>query len=118
MPLCGPCVDGTRLSVDGVDIRQTDHDLTLVLSAAGAQVMLVRLRYDGWVDELINAVGSIAPGPGAWTLIDRDLSLEIGSHAAATLGFPRDFGCTSTWTTMRSDGFGQHSWRSCNAPAS
>jgi len=52
--------------------------------------MLIRLRYDGWVDEVVNSVGSIATGPGAWTLIDHELSLEFGARAAATLGFPRD----------------------------
>jgi len=52
--------------------------------------MMFRLRYDGWIDEVLNAVGSIAPGPGAWTLIDRELSIEFGSQVAGTLGFPRD----------------------------
>ena len=42
------------------------------------------------VDEVINSAGSIAPGPGAWTLIDHALSLEFGTQAAAALGFPPD----------------------------
>jgi len=83
-------VDSKKLRVDHVDVRQTDDELALVLSTADAQVMLIRLRYDGWIDEVVNNAGSIAPGPGAWTLIDHELSLELGSNAAATLGFPRD----------------------------
>jgi hypothetical protein len=88
--LYGPRVDSTQLRVDRVDVRQTDDELTLILGAAGIHVMLIRLRYDGWVDEVVNSAGSIASGPGAWTLIDHELSLEFGSQAVAALGFPRD----------------------------
>ena len=83
-------MDSPKLRVDHVDVRQTDDELALFLSSAGAQVMLIRLRYDGWVDEVVNNAGSTARGPGAWTLIDHELSLELCSQAAATLGFPRD----------------------------
>lgn len=83
-------MEGTKLRVDRIDVQQTDDELTLVLGPADTPVMLVRLRYDGWVDEVINSSGSVAPGPGAWTLIDHGLSLEFGSRAAATLDFPRD----------------------------
>jgi hypothetical protein len=83
-------VDSTHLRVDRVDVRQTEDELTLILGAAGAHVMLIRLRYDGWVDEVINGAGAIAGGPGAWTLIDHELSFEFDSRAVATLGFPRD----------------------------
>ncbi|MEV0153922.1 hypothetical protein AB0H57_09310 [Micromonospora sp. NPDC050686] len=27
------------------------------------------MPHDGWVDEVINSAGTIAGGPGAWTLI-------------------------------------------------
>jgi hypothetical protein len=83
-------VDRTPPPVDRVDIRQTDDELTLVLGAGGVHVMLIRLRYDGWIDEVINSAGSVAVGPGAWTLIGHDLSLELDRRAAAALGFPRD----------------------------
>ncbi|MBB4751812.1 hypothetical protein [Actinoplanes lobatus] len=76
--------------VDRVDVRQDDDELTLILGAAGVHVMLIRLRYAGWVDEVINPAGEIAPGPGAWTLIGRELCLDFGPTAATTLGFPRD----------------------------
>jgi hypothetical protein len=89
-PRYGPPVDGIRLRVDRVDVRQDDNEHTLILGADGVHVMLIRVRYDGWVDEVINSRGSAAPGPGAWTLIDRELSLEFGERAAAALGFPRD----------------------------
>ncbi|MEV4642952.1 hypothetical protein AB0J80_37000 [Actinoplanes sp. NPDC049548] len=52
--------------------------------------MLIRLRYDGWVDEVVTSAGSSAHGPDSWTLIDHELSLEFGSQAAETLGLPRD----------------------------
>ncbi len=52
--------------------------------------MLIRLRYDGWVDEVINGAGAIGPGPGAWTLIGDELCLEFGRESATILGFPRD----------------------------
>jgi hypothetical protein len=83
-------VDSTQLRVDRVDVRQTDDELTLILGSAGVQVMLIRLRYDGWVDEVINGAGAIAGGPGAWTLIHHELSLEFGPRAVAARGFPRD----------------------------
>ena len=86
----GPYVDGSQLRVDRVDVRQTEDEHILVLGAAGVDVMLIRLRYDGWVDEVINNDGSIASGPGSWTLINHELSLEFDSQAAATLGFSRD----------------------------
>ena len=78
------------LRVDRADVRQTDDELTLILGAAGVHVMLLRLRYDGWVDEVINSAGTIATGPGAWTLIGHELSLEMDTLTAAALGFPRD----------------------------
>ncbi len=63
----GPPVDGIRLRVDRVDVRQDDNEQTLILGADGVHVMLIRLRYDGWVDEVINSRGSaapvLAPGP-------------------------------------------------------
>lgn len=83
-------MNSTQLRVDRVDVRQTEDELTLILGAEGVHVMLIRLRYDGWVDEVVNSAGSIAAGPGAFTLIDHELSLELGAPAAATLGFPRD----------------------------
>jgi hypothetical protein len=83
-------VDSTHLRVDRVDVRQTEDELTLILGAAGVHVMLIRLRYDGWVDEVVNSAGAIAGGPGAWTLIGHELSFEFDSRAVATLGFPRD----------------------------
>jgi hypothetical protein len=83
-------VDSTALRVDRVDVRQSDDEHTLILGAAGVHVMMIRLRYDGWIDEVVNPAGSVANGPGAWTLIDRELSLELGPAAAATLGFQRD----------------------------
>ena len=83
-------MESTKPRVDQVDVRQTLDELTLILSTAGVHVMLIRLRYDGWVDEVINSAGSIASGPGAWTLIDHDHSLELDAPAAAALGFPSD----------------------------
>ena len=83
-------VDNTPWRIDRVDVRETEDDLTLILGAAGLDVMLLRMRYDGRLDEVINNVGAVASGPGAWTLIGHELSLEFGSRAAATLGFPRD----------------------------
>ena len=89
-PLYGDRVAGTPLRVDRIDVRQTDDELTLILGTAGVHVLLIRLRYDGWVDEVINSAGAVATGPGAWTLIGRDLSLELDPRAAATLGWPID----------------------------
>lgn len=83
-------METSRLRVDRIDSWQTDDEHTLSLTVAGVHVMQIRLRYDGWVDEVINSSGTVAPGPGAWTLIGRELSLEFGARAAATLGFPRD----------------------------
>ncbi|WP_436532633.1 hypothetical protein [Actinoplanes sp. HUAS TT8] len=83
-------MDSTWLRADRVDVRQTEDEHTLILGGAGVHVMLIRLRYDGWVDEVINGAGSVARGPGAWTLIGRELSLEMDSRAVAELGFPRD----------------------------
>ncbi|MEV4628247.1 hypothetical protein AB0J90_18430 [Micromonospora sp. NPDC049523] len=83
-------MDSTPLRVDRADVRQTDDGLTLILGAAGVHVMLIRLRYDGWADEVINSAGSVANGSGAWTLIGHELSLELGTQTAAALGFPRD----------------------------
>ncbi|MEN3616240.1 hypothetical protein [Plantactinospora sp. ZYX-F-223] len=83
-------MDGTVLCVDRADVRQTDDELTLILGAAEVHVVLIRLRYDGWVDEVINSAGSVARGPAAWTLMDHNLSLEFGARSAAILGFPRD----------------------------
>ncbi|AEV84672.1 hypothetical protein ACWT_3649 [Actinoplanes sp. SE50] len=83
-------MDSTQLRVDRIDVWQTDREHTLSLAAAGVHVMLVRLRYDGWVDEVINGAGTVAPGPGAWTLIGRRLTLEFDPRAASALGFHRD----------------------------
>jgi hypothetical protein len=89
-PQYGPHVDSTQLRVDRIDVWQTDDEHTLSLAAAGVHVMLIRLRYDGWVDEVINGAGTVAAGPGAWTLIGHELTLELGPRAATALGFPRD----------------------------
>ncbi|WP_221328298.1 hypothetical protein [Actinoplanes sp. L3-i22] len=83
-------MNSTQLRVDRVDVWQTDDELTVALGAAGVHIMLIRLRFDGWVDEVINGAGSVAPGPGAWTLIGHELSLEFGPRSAAALDFPRD----------------------------
>ncbi|GAA2898598.1 hypothetical protein Acy02nite_84590 [Actinoplanes cyaneus] len=83
-------MNSTQLRVDRIDVWQTDKEHTLSLAAAGAHVMLIRLRYDGWVDEVINGAGTVATGPGAWTLIGQGLTLEFDPHAAVALGFPRD----------------------------
>jgi hypothetical protein len=83
-------VGAALLRVDRADVRQTEDELTLILAAAGVHVMLIRLRYDRWIDEVINGAGSVASGPAAWTLIGRHLSLDLGARAAAILGFPRD----------------------------
>ncbi|MCY1144136.1 hypothetical protein OWR29_39595 [Actinoplanes sp. Pm04-4] len=58
-------MDGTQLHVDRIDVRQTDDEHTLSLGAVGVHVMLIRLRYDGWVDEVIHGAGTVAAGPGA-----------------------------------------------------
>jgi hypothetical protein len=83
-------VDAALLCVDRADVRQTEDELTLILAAAGVHVMLIRLRYDRWLDEVINGAGSVAAGPAAWTLIGRHLSLDLGTRAAAILGLPPD----------------------------
>ena len=81
---------GPPLRIDRADVRETDDELTLILGVDGVHVISIGLRYDGWVDEVINSVGSVAHGPGAWTLVDHDLSLEFGPRTADMLGFPRD----------------------------
>jgi hypothetical protein len=78
------------LRVDRADVRENDEELTLILGNAGVHVMLIRLRFDGWVDEVVDSAGSVASGPGAWTLIGNELTLELGARAAATLGLPPD----------------------------
>jgi hypothetical protein len=84
-------VDSSALRVDRADIRQTDDEYTLILTAADVHVVLIRLRYAGWVDEVINSAGTVATwAVNAWTLIDHDLSLELDKQAAAILGAPRD----------------------------
>ncbi|WP_426513432.1 hypothetical protein ACPPVO_24180 [Dactylosporangium sp. McL0621] len=83
-------MDSPPLRIDRADVRQTDDELTLILGTAGVHVMLIRLRYAGWVDEVMNSAGSVAAGPGAWTLIGHHLSLEFGTRAVTTLGFPVD----------------------------
>ena len=90
MPRSGPRVDSTTLRVNRVNVQQAEEELTLALGTAGIRVMLLRLRYDGWVDEVINSAGAVGKGPSAWTLIGRELSLEFGSQTAADVGFPRD----------------------------
>lgn len=52
--------------------------------------MQIRARFEGWVDELVDGAGQVAPGPGAWTLIGTELSLELGSRAVELFGFHRD----------------------------
>ena len=76
--------------VDRADVRETDDELTLVLGAADVEVMLIRVRYEGWVDEVVNGAGTVAPGPGAWTLIGHELSFDFGVRSASALGYPRD----------------------------
>ena len=65
----------------------------LILAAAGVHVVLIRLRYAGWVDEVINSAGTVATwAVNAWTLIDHDLSLELGASSGMTFGAsPRAF---------------------------
>ncbi|GAA1607491.1 hypothetical protein GCM10009828_038630 [Actinoplanes couchii] len=77
--------------MDRVDVREEEDDLTLILGASGVHVMQIRVRYDGWTDEVINPAGEVAPGPGSFTLIGRELTLEFGAPSARTLGFPRDY---------------------------
>jgi hypothetical protein len=53
----------TLPSVDRADVRETDDGSTLILSAGGLHVMMIRLRYDsrwGDVDEVINSAGEVA----------------------------------------------------------
>ncbi|WP_238005308.1 hypothetical protein KZZ52_17365 [Dactylosporangium sp. AC04546] len=80
---------------DRADVRETDDSSTLILSANGLHVVMIRLRYGGTrgeVDEVINSAGEVATGAvGAWTLIGQMLSLELDRRAAAKLGFPRDY---------------------------
>lgn len=83
-------MDAASVRIDRADVRLTDDELTLILGAGGQHVMLIRLRYDGWVDEVINSAGVVTHGPAAWTLVGREISLEFDARAAAVLGFPRD----------------------------
>jgi hypothetical protein len=84
-------VDSTPLRVDRADVRQTDDEHTLILTTAGLHVVLIRLRYAGWVDEVINSSGTVATwAVKAWSLIGRDLCLELGQQAAAALSAPRE----------------------------
>jgi hypothetical protein len=82
-------VDAAILRVDHADVRQTADELTLILGAAGVHITLIRLRYDGWVDEVTNSDGSTAHGPGAWTLTSHASPLN-SAHGPATLSFPRE----------------------------
>lgn len=85
-----PGVDTGPLRVDRVDVRQTDDELTLILGAAGVHVMLIRLRYEGWVDEVVNGAGVVAIwAVSAWALVGRVLFLELRTEATAILGLPR-----------------------------
>ncbi|MEV8517245.1 hypothetical protein [Dactylosporangium sp. NPDC051484] len=81
--------------VDRADVRETDDSSTLILSANGLHVMMIRLRYGsiwGDADEVINSAGEVATGAVcAWTLIGQVLSLELDRRAAAKLGFPCDY---------------------------
>lgn len=79
-----------RLRVDRADVRETPDELTLILGHAGVHVLLIQLRYDGWIEHLINSAGATTHGPGAWTLIDHELTLELSPRSAATIGFPPD----------------------------
>ncbi|MFC5004983.1 hypothetical protein ACFPIJ_45035 [Dactylosporangium cerinum] len=86
-------MDGTALRADRADVRQADDEHTLILAAAGVHVLLIRLRYYGWVDEVIDGAGTVATwAVNAWTLIGHDLSLELTRSAAALLGLPRQLG--------------------------
>ncbi|MFD0597458.1 hypothetical protein ACFQZ4_38495 [Catellatospora coxensis] len=80
---------------DRADVRETDDASTLILSAGGVHVVMIRRRYDGgWgdTDEVINSAGEVATGAvSSWTLIGSVLTLELGRSAAARLGFPRDY---------------------------
>ncbi|GIE77449.1 hypothetical protein Aph02nite_33990 [Actinoplanes philippinensis] len=79
-----------RLHADAIDVWETDDDLTLTLNTGGVTLMHIRARYDGWIDEVINSAGVAGPGPSSWTLIGRELSLELGAKSAAVLGLPQD----------------------------
>ncbi len=86
-----PGVDATALRADRADVRETNDEHTLILSAAGVHVLLIRLRYAGWVDEVIDRAGTVATwAVSAWTLVGHDLTLELTRPAAATLGVARD----------------------------
>ena len=78
------------MHIDRVEVRESEDSLTLVLGTAAVEVMLIRVRYDGWVDEVVNGAGTVAPGPGAWTLIGHELSFDFGVRSASALGLPRD----------------------------
>ncbi|MEU7823573.1 hypothetical protein [Catellatospora sp. NPDC049133] len=81
--------------VDRADFRDTDDESTLILSAGGLHVVMIRLRYGGrWgdTDEVINSAGDVATGAvSSWTLIGQVLTLELNRRAAERLGFPRDY---------------------------
>lgn len=97
-------MDATALRADRAEVRQTDDEHTLILGAAGVHVMLIRLRHDGWADEVIDSAGTVATWPvNAWTLIDC-VTRELTRTAAATFGVPPTCGCGSTSTTPGSGG--------------
>ncbi|WP_246159042.1 hypothetical protein [Catellatospora sichuanensis] len=81
--------------VDRADVRETDDESTLILSAGGLHVLMIRLHYGGTggeTDEVINSAGEVATGAVcSWTLIGQVLTLELDRRAAARLGFPRDY---------------------------
>jgi hypothetical protein len=82
-----------RRALQGVPpagVVQADNELTLILIAGGPHGMLIWLRYDGWVDEVISSAGVVTSGPAAWTLIGGEISPEFDARTAAILGFPRD----------------------------
>lgn len=84
-------MDSTQLRVDRAEVRRSDHEQTLVLSVAGAHVLLIRLCYDSGADEMVNSAGTVATSAvNAWALIDHDLRLELDQRASAILGFPRE----------------------------
>ena len=86
-------MDSAPLRVDRADVRQDRDEHTLILSAGGVHVLMIRLRYAGWVDEVISSTGTVASwAVNAWALVDHDLSLELAGPAVAALGLPRQLG--------------------------
>jgi hypothetical protein len=84
-------VNSAPLLVNGADVRATENEVTLILSAAGVHVMFLRLRHEALAEEMINSAGLVATGAvKSWTLINQELSLELNRQAATVLGFPRD----------------------------